>query len=145
MYEVSSSQMELFHLRILLLHVKGAKSYEDLRTVNGVIYPNYTETCSSLRLIENDNEWKTISEAKNWMMPKSLRNLFVRILMHCQLSKPDDLWNKFQVSMAEDYIKHYGHNMGLKKSYEYICQALESEGWSISNFPGIQLDESCNS
>ncbi|XP_032690659.1 uncharacterized protein LOC116853632 [Odontomachus brunneus] len=57
MYSVSPTQLELFHLRLLLLTVKGATSFEDLRTVNGEIYPTFTATCLALGLIEDDEEW----------------------------------------------------------------------------------------
>ena len=35
MFSVSPAQNELFHLRILLLSVKGATSFNDLKTVDG--------------------------------------------------------------------------------------------------------------
>ena len=45
MYSVSPSQLELFFLRCLLLHVKGAESYADLMTVDGVVHQSYFEAC----------------------------------------------------------------------------------------------------
>ena len=36
MYSVSPTDQERFYLRILLLHVPGAKSYTDLKTVDGI-------------------------------------------------------------------------------------------------------------
>jgi len=58
MYSVSPfhCQIELFHLRIFLLHVKGATSFKELRTVNNEIYQTFTAACS-LGLIEDDEEW----------------------------------------------------------------------------------------
>ena len=53
-YTVSPAQVELFHLRILLMRVKGAKSFEDLRTVNGEIKESCTATCLAFGFIEND-------------------------------------------------------------------------------------------
>ena len=35
MYSVSPKEHERFHLHVLLLHVPGATSFEDLKTVNG--------------------------------------------------------------------------------------------------------------
>jgi len=37
-YSVNPTQTELFHLRLLLLTVRGATSFNDLRTVNGEFY-----------------------------------------------------------------------------------------------------------
>jgi len=42
MYSVSLSQIELFNLRILLLHARGAKSFQELRTVNNKIHYTFT-------------------------------------------------------------------------------------------------------
>ena len=76
MFSVSPSQLELFRLRLLLLNVKGAKCYNDLKTVEGVQYSTFTEACIALGLIENDAEWdRAMQEAVSWMMPCSLRPL----------------------------------------------------------------------
>lgn len=85
MYSVSPTQIELFHLRLLLLNIKGATSFEHLRTVNGQCNQTFSATCLALGLIEDDEEWKrSMDEAVKWMMPQQLRRLFSRILIHCQ-------------------------------------------------------------
>lgn len=58
MYSVSPSQIELFHLRLLLINIKGAKSFEDLRTVNGILNETYMSACLAAGLIEDDQEWR---------------------------------------------------------------------------------------
>ncbi|KAJ8909924.1 hypothetical protein NQ315_017228 [Exocentrus adspersus] len=45
MYSVHIRNQELYYLRLLLLHVRGARSYEEVRTVNGVIYETFKEAC----------------------------------------------------------------------------------------------------
>ncbi|XP_029174595.1 uncharacterized protein LOC114943179 [Nylanderia fulva] len=68
MYSVSPTEIELFHLRILLLNIKGATSYNALKTVNGVLHQTFTSACLALGLIEDDDEWKrAISEASIYM------------------------------------------------------------------------------
>ena len=54
MYSISPSQIELFHLRLLLSHIKGATSFEHLRTVDGVIKSSFTAACLALGLIEDE-------------------------------------------------------------------------------------------
>ncbi|XP_058799382.1 uncharacterized protein LOC131668913 [Phymastichus coffea] len=84
MFSVSPTQVELFHLRLLLLHVRGATSFDSLKTVNGIVQPTFTAACLELGLIEDDQEWaKAMEEATLWMMPRRLRQLFTRILIHC--------------------------------------------------------------
>ena len=41
-------------LRVLLNHVRGATSYEDLRTVAGVTYSTFREACEKRGLIETN-------------------------------------------------------------------------------------------
>ncbi|XP_011858756.1 PREDICTED: uncharacterized protein LOC105556283 [Vollenhovia emeryi] len=139
MYSVSPTEIELFHLRILLLNVKGAISYNELKTVNGELHHTFTSACLALGLIEDDNEWKlAINEASVWMMPKHLRLLFVRILMHCQPVHPKELWEEFKVALSEDYIRRFGQVTGIRKAYVQIDQLLRKEGWELSQFPEME-------
>lgn len=136
MYSVSPTHSELFHLRILLLRVKGARNYEELRTVGGVVYDTFTEACLAAGFIEDDDEWKkTLNEAVIWMMPRQLRCLFVRILIHCQPLYPRELWDEFKESMSEDLIRRFGLEQGLKKAYIFINSMLHKEGHSLTSFP----------
>ena len=98
MFSMSASQLELFRLRFLLSNVKGAKCYNHLKTVKGVQYSTYFEACIALGLIENDKEWdRAMQEAVSWMMPCSLRRLFVRILIHCEPMYPEKLWKNLRM------------------------------------------------
>ncbi|XP_051165710.1 uncharacterized protein LOC127284357 [Leptopilina boulardi] len=109
MYSVNPCQVELFHLRLLLLSTKGKKSFEDLCTVNGVFYDTFSSTCLALGLIEDDDEWRrALSDGALWKMPQSLRRLFVRILIHCQPINPHELWNEFKDKFSEDYSRNFG-------------------------------------
>ena len=45
---------ERYFLRVLLNHVRGATSYEDLRTMAGVTYSTFREVCEKRGLIEMD-------------------------------------------------------------------------------------------
>ncbi|XP_057339425.1 uncharacterized protein LOC130676935 [Microplitis mediator] len=143
MYSISPAQTELFHLRLLLVNVKGAISYEGIRTVNGEVFDTFTNACLALGLIEDDQEWKrTMSEAVVWMMPRQLRCLFVRILIHCQPLYPEELWEQFKEQMSEDFYSRFRVDGGNRKAYRFINFMLNKEGVSLSNFPKMpQIDE----
>jgi len=65
MYTVHPNAGEKFYLRLLLTCVRGATSFEKLRTVEGVLYPTFKEACLHRGLLEDDEEWKQcLSEAK---------------------------------------------------------------------------------
>ncbi|XP_047129685.2 uncharacterized protein LOC100201102 [Hydra vulgaris] len=106
MYKVSPIG-EIFYHRMLLLHVRGAVSFEDLRTVNGTVFNTFREACSQLGLLQDDAEWRnTLTEAAATRLPNQIRQLFSIILTFCEPDDPLNLWNAFKDFMMEDYIHH---------------------------------------
>ncbi|XP_048509622.1 uncharacterized protein LOC125500571 isoform X2 [Athalia rosae] len=79
-----------------------------------------------------------MDEATTWMMPRRLRRLFVRILIHCQPVHPKDLWEEFKDEMAEDYSRREGSSRGRARAYAQISEMLNAEGWSLSDFPEME-------
>uniref|UniRef100_A0A0R0HRF0 ATP-dependent DNA helicase n=1 Tax=Glycine max TaxID=3847 RepID=A0A0R0HRF0_SOYBN len=68
---------ELFYLRMMLTVSRGPISFEDIRTIAGVEYPTYRETCFAMGFLQDDREFiPTINEAKDWGSTPYLRNLF---------------------------------------------------------------------
>ena len=59
MYNVHPSQGETFYLRMLLMVVKGACCYEDVRTVDGVVFDTFKEACAVRGFFGDDREWQT--------------------------------------------------------------------------------------
>ena len=57
MYTVSVKEEERFYLRILLLHVPGATSFEFLRTVDNIVYNTLKEAAFKRHLLNPDEEW----------------------------------------------------------------------------------------
>ena len=57
MWSASPFNGERDYLRLLLTVVRGPRSFEDLRTVDGVQYPTFKGACIALRLLEDDGEW----------------------------------------------------------------------------------------
>lgn len=138
MYTVSPTNTELLHLRVLLLRVKGATSFEDLRTVNGNVEPTFTAACIALGLIENDQEWyHAMEESSHSMMPKELRNLFARILIHCNVLNPKDLWDKFKNFLSEDY-QILNIEERYIRAYNDVNNILMQENKQITDY--IELD-----
>ncbi|XP_076064960.1 uncharacterized protein LOC143039002 [Oratosquilla oratoria] len=56
MYSASPRNAEKFHLRMLLLHVPGATSFDDLKTAGGEQLPTFKDACIRWQLLEDDNE-----------------------------------------------------------------------------------------
>ncbi|XP_043464096.1 uncharacterized protein LOC122499686 [Leptopilina heterotoma] len=119
--------------------INGAQSYGDLRTVDGITYDTFTAACLALGLIEDDEEWKkAMNEAILWMMPSSLRKLFVRILIHCQPTNPKNLWEEFKNAMSEDFSRYGCQQEAYKRAYSEINTLICAEGRRMSDFPEME-------
>ncbi|XP_023734360.2 uncharacterized protein LOC111882234 [Lactuca sativa] len=65
-HSVSPKLGEAYFLRILLNKVKGPKSFEEIRTVNGEEYSSFRDACYALGLLDDDNEYiDAIKEASH--------------------------------------------------------------------------------
>lgn len=47
-------------------------------------------------------------------MPKQLRNLFVRILIYCNVVPPLNLWNTFKTELSKDFSTHEGEGRYIR-------------------------------
>ena len=139
MYAVNPSQIELFRLRILLLRVKGATSFEDLKTVNGNIQETFTAACLAHGFIENGQKWsQAMNEASLYMMPKQIRNVFVRILIHCNPLKTEQLWADYKEAMSVDFRRNNNVDDSLAKAVSDIERSLNGEDKSLADYPQLR-------
>jgi len=57
---------ERYYLRMLLNTVKGCTSYEDIRTVAGVLHATFKAACQAMGFLDDDNERiECVNEATN--------------------------------------------------------------------------------
>ncbi|KAJ8936716.1 hypothetical protein NQ314_012188 [Rhamnusium bicolor] len=105
-------QMELFFLRVLLRHVAGPTSYEDLRTVDGRVYPTFKEACDARHLLTALDEYdRCMREAVGFRFPGQLRRLFVtiiHILDDDRLAEVVHLWRTYKDFLIEDFVDNQG-------------------------------------
>jgi NAD-specific glutamate dehydrogenase len=126
---------------MLLLHVRGATSFEHLRTVVNpetqisIVHLSFEEAAKALQLVDDDQEWiKSMRDAVETQMPRQLRLLFATILAYCGPMNPVDMWIEFQDSMVEDVQFRFvdipieeAHNLALFE----IQKLLQSMGSSL--------------
>jgi len=144
MYFAHPSAGERFYLRTLLTVVRGATSFESLRTYNGHIYPTFKAACMARGLLEDDSEWKQcLQEASVMQTGRQLRQLFVTILKDCIPSEPMVLWDQFKENICDD-LAYILRNKGFENPteeqvYDYglylIDKSLREVGKSLDNFP----------
>ncbi|CAN0837884.1 ATP-dependent DNA helicase PIF1 [Linum grandiflorum] len=76
-YSVPPKSGDTFYLRILLTKIPGALTYESLRTVNGILYPDFQKACQAHGLLSTDDEWNDVmAEVSHWGMPPLIRSTF---------------------------------------------------------------------
>ncbi|GKB73085.1 DNA helicase [Tanacetum coccineum] len=63
--------------------------FQEIRTVNDIVYPTNRATCEALGLIGGNQEWiGSLEEAALHASSEELRKLFVQILIFCDVSDP---------------------------------------------------------
>jgi hypothetical protein len=104
-YYIPPNTGECFYLRMLLMYVKGAESYEDVRTFEGVVYATFKEACAARGLVGDDEEWfKAFDEAVRWGMGGQLRALFVMMFMYCGIGDELAFFEKYWCPMSDDIL-----------------------------------------
>ncbi|KAM0885149.1 hypothetical protein ACQ4PT_030511 [Festuca glaucescens] len=102
-YYVHPSTGELYYLRMLLMLVKGAKCYADVRTYNGTVYGSFKDACTARGLLGDDTEWYyAFDEALEWGMGNQLRQLFVTMILYCGVLDENVFFEKYWTYLAED-------------------------------------------
>jgi hypothetical protein len=103
MYYVHPSTGKLFYLRMLLMIVKGARNYDDVRMFNNKVYSTFHEACKACGLLESDNEWNSLfDEAIVYASSYQLRQLFVMVVQRCSVSNVCALFDKYCLYFTDD-------------------------------------------
>lgn len=94
---------ERYYLRMLLYIVKGPRSWEDLKTVNGIVHETFKAACAARGILETDEEFDhCLEEAGIMQTGRQLRNLFAIILLECSPIDPVLLWNTHAHNLSDD-------------------------------------------
>ncbi len=121
LYFVSPSVGERYFLRTLLTKVKGAISFEALRTINGVVHDTFKSACITLGLYDPDDEWNAcLEEVVGMRTGAQLRSLFVTILAFGVPSEPCMLWDKYKEHICNDCKVALQHRSIVEPSIEKI-------------------------
>lgn len=135
MYSVSPRDDERFYLRLLLLHVKGARSFEDLRSIDGTMYNTFREAADARNLIANDTEWqRCLAEAVTSEMPSELRQLYALICIFNRPKHPYNLYQEFEESLIEDYLLTNDRETAVQKALVDIERIFADHGCHCHDF-----------
>ena len=141
MYSVNPADPEKFHLRLLLLHVPGATSYDDLKTVSGEVCLTFRDACIRRHLLTDDSEYNdALMEASQFQMPRQLRSMFATICTYCQPSDPITLWTTHTDALIEDFARHHTHEAAVNQALHDINRLLQENGLSCASI-GLPLPQ----
>lgn len=120
-YFVFPNQEELFFLRKLLTIVRGPTSHADLRHYEGITYGTFKECCIIRGLVADDKEWHRCMEEAAIIKSdaRSIRNLFVVILIFNFPQDPLKLWNTFKDPMSADFAFMRGGRHAVANEIDY--------------------------
>lgn len=131
-------------MRLLLLHVRGPISFNDLKTYVDVSHDTFESACRARGLLIDDTEWtRTLNDAAMTASPRQMRELFVTILGNCQPSNPCELWEDFKSDLSEDFVHRHTLTARLAEQYalkEINDLILHNYGLSLTSF-GFSLVE----
>ncbi|XP_042944515.1 uncharacterized protein LOC122278387 [Carya illinoinensis] len=127
---------ERYYLRILLNHVRGPLSFEDLRTVDGVVAPTFREAATMHGLLQRDSSLQDcLHEAYLYQMPSNLRRLFATILVYCNPTNLREIWERFEQDMSVDFRSTENSMSDVRMQVLHsISFTLESMGKDINSF-----------
>lgn len=103
MYGVSHHNAELFALRMLLSVVKGATSFEDVATCDGVIHSTFRSACYARGMMADDTELIATFEeiVETTVSLEQLRKYFVTMIIHGGPHDPRALFEKFVDDLSD--------------------------------------------
>ncbi|KAG7945229.1 hypothetical protein I3843_15G142000 [Carya illinoinensis] len=115
---------------------RGPLSFEDLRTVDGVVAPTFREAATMHGLLQRDSSLQDcLHEASLYQMPSSLRRLFATILVYCNPTNPRELWERFEQDMSVDFRSTENSMSDVRMQVlRSISFTLESMGKDINSF-----------
>ncbi|XP_024961843.1 uncharacterized protein LOC112502220 [Cynara cardunculus var. scolymus] len=135
-HSVSPTLREAYYLRILLNKVKCPKSFEDIRTVNGNIFPTFRDACYALGVLDDDMEFiDAIEEANLTASDLSLNEeqKLVTALTNEQRGVYDEIMTVVEKNKGGVFFV-YGHG-GTGKTFIWktLAASIRSKGEIILN------------
>ncbi|GJZ08213.1 ATP-dependent DNA helicase PIF1 [Tanacetum coccineum] len=148
-YYSNPASGERYYLRMILNVARGPQSFKELMTVNDRLYATFKEACFAYGLLNDDKEWAhAISEASFWALGPQLRDLFVTMLLFCDVSRPLQLWEQSWQILSEDILhkkrklfKYPDLQLTDEQLKNYCLLEIEAllnrNGRSLTDFPDL--------
>ncbi|KAI7963676.1 hypothetical protein MJO29_004103 [Puccinia striiformis f. sp. tritici] len=113
-YFASLHQGKRYYIRLLLLHRKDVRSFKDLRTVGGMIMPDFRAAADELGLLLNNKQYdQALAEGAAFKTGFQLHLMFCIILVHSPPAAPPKLFEDHWRNLGDDvgYLLAENHNL----------------------------------
>lgn len=95
---------KLYYLLMMLTHVRGLQSYEEIKIVNNVNYNSFRDACIFVGFIGDDKEFiAAITDENHWGSSLFLI-LFVHMLLSSIMNRPSYVWSKTQHLLSNSIL-----------------------------------------
>ena len=149
-YTVSLREGERYFLRMLLFHVLGPTSFEDVRTVDGEVYNSFRDACIARGLLQDDSEWRRALQFAFRSLFVPLTEIFATLLAFCNVSDPVGLWEEFRARLVQDIRQRFRQRPQLQSTEQaekYVLLEIENYLQSMvrktlkdfGDFPDVEL------
>jgi hypothetical protein len=136
-YNVSHHNAELFALRRLLRVVKGATSFADMSTFDGMLYPTFSAACMARGLFVDDTElvlaFMEVVEVEVSIL--KLRYLFASMIVNCAPTDAVALFNRFVDDLcqgsSDDADNVNEALLGIEDAMLHLGRSLEDHGFKL--------------
>jgi hypothetical protein len=114
-YSIHPTQIQLYALRLLLNHVRGPTSYDNIKTVDGVTHQSFQAAAIALELVKDDKIWIECMQEANDSERNihRLRKLYATILLKCEVSNHEVFYEKCMDMLKTDYVYQYKREFAL--------------------------------
>jgi hypothetical protein len=139
MHGVKPTAGEAFYIRHLL-DLQAARTWEDLRTVDGVVHATFQEAAIATGMFSDQNEAElAMEEAADTQLalPSQLRSLFSHLLLNDCCEAPLMLWNRFYERMSADFfwgVCQEDMPAALDRALDVLAGYLEEGGKQLRDF-----------
>ncbi len=135
---MSPREGERYFLRLLLLHVTGAKSFVDMRTVDGEVRSSFQQACSRRGLLADDAEWRRVLRESFASEFVPLSQVFATIMAYCEPSDPLSLWDEHKsLFMSDIRLRQRGRATVLRNednALSYVLLEVQESLELMGNF-----------
>ncbi|CAN1274857.1 ATP-dependent DNA helicase PIF1 [Linum perenne] len=131
LYYCHPSSKDRFYLRMLLHVVKGCTSFDDIKTVNGIVYKSFKDACGAYGFLSDDGEWnQCLQEVANTASARQLSDMSNSLLAEEMNYDRETLASQLQTEMPKlNAEQRYAFDQITDSVYNNKSQLFFIEGF----------------